>query len=179
MASSLLLLLGVGPLLLFAPWWPLPTALLAVLFVVIALYLALFVRLISRWWAKQRQPMVESGVVAHRQASWQSGWWDENLARAYVANVGDEAAHQVSIKRGGCVLATATSVPSFSAETIAGSSGLPCYVDLSVRQPERQQAMASSRRLATMGDAEIGTLDLLVEWRSAAGKWCTQRIRTC
>lgn len=95
--ASMALLLAVGPLLLLAPWWPLPdhVVVLLLFLTVVALLLLFFV--VYRG-SSARQADWTATAGPHRpRASWQAGRWDTDSRHAFVANVGEGIAYQVSV----------------------------------------------------------------------------------
>jgi hypothetical protein len=51
---------------------------------------------------------------------------------AYVANVGDDTAYEVSVTACDRVIGRASSVPPYRADRLSSSSELPCYVNFCV-----------------------------------------------
>ena len=173
--ASVLLLLAVGPLLLFAPWWPLPPLVVAPLVALAAVYLAFICALGCKWWAKRQQELTVSPSVSVPHARWQTGRWDIDPRHAYLANVGDATAYDVTVTQSDRVVCTAETVPSFSAERLSSSSELPCYVNLSVRQRlGASLAMSTERHESGNAAPQTSGLDLQVRWRTASGEWHTQ-----
>ena len=173
--ASVLLLLAVGPLLLLAPWWPLPSLLLAPLVALAAAYLAFIFALGCKWWAKRQRELTVSASASECCAHWQAGRWDIDPRHAYLANVGDATAYDVSITLSDKVVCTAETVPPFSAERLSSSSGLPCYVNLSVRQRfGASLAMTMGRHGSGKAIPETSELEVQVRWRAASGEWHTQ-----
>ena len=180
--ASVLLLLAVGPLLLLAPWWPLPSLLLAPLVALAAVYLAFIFALGCKWWAKRQreQTVSASASASESRAHWQAGRWDIDPRHAYLANVGDATAYDVSVTLSDKVVCTAETVPPFSAERLSSSSGLPCYVHLSVRQRfGASLAMTMGRHGSGNAVTEASAVEVQVRWRAASGEWHNQSAAIC
>ncbi|WNG82100.1 hypothetical protein C6A86_028875 [Mycobacterium sp. ITM-2016-00316] len=173
--ASVLLLLAVGPLLLLAPWWPLPSLVVAPLVALAAVYTAVIFALSCRWWAKRKRELTVSASPSECRAQWQAGRWDIDPRHAYLANVGDATAYDVTVTLSDKVVCTAETVPPFSAERLSSSSGLPCYVNLSIRQRLGASA-AMTKQSRDSGNAvpESSEFDVQVRWRTAFGEWHTQ-----
>lgn len=173
--ASILLLLAVGPLLLLAPWWPLPSLVVVPLVVFAAVYVAFVFALGWHWWAKRRQEPTVSESSSESRAHWQAGRWDIDPRHAYLANVGDATAYDVSVTLSDKVVCTAEVVPPFSPERLSSSSGLPCYVNLSVRQ-RLEASVVTATESARSGNAvtETSGVGLRVRWRTATGEWQAQ-----
>lgn len=173
--ASILLLLAVGPLLLLAPWWPLPPLVVAPLIALGAVYLVFIVALSCTWRVKRQREPTEPASSSESSARWQAGRWDIDPHHAYLANVGDAAAYDVTVAVSGTVACTAECVPPFDAQRLSSTSGLPCYVNLSVRQPlAAQPVMSTRRRESAHAVAETTALDVHVRWRTASGNWHVQ-----
>lgn len=173
--ASVLLLLAVGPLLLLAPWWPLPSFVVVPLVALAAVYLAVICALGCKWWAKRQQELTMSATPSEPRAQWRAGRWDIDPRHAYLANVGDATAYDVSVTLSDKVVCTAETVPPFSGERLSSLSGLPCYVNLSVRQRlGASLAMTIERRESGNAVPETSEVDVQVRWRTASGEWHTQ-----
>lgn len=173
----MLLLLAVGPLLLLAPWWPLPSLVVAPLMALAAVYLAFVFALGCSWWAKRQQELTAPGSPPKSRAHWQAGRWDidPRHAYAYLANVGDTTAYDVTVTVSGEVVCLAEAVPPFSAERLSSSAGLPCYLNLPVRQGIRaSSAMTAQSSEGADTLTEMAQAVVRVNWRTASGEWQTQ-----
>lgn len=172
--ASVLLLLAVGPLLLLAPWWPLPPVIVAPLAALAAVYAALIAAVGYKWWARHLQELTVPASPSQPSAQWQAGRWDVDPRHAYLANVGDATAYDVTVTVSGNVSCTAEAVPPFSAERLS-SSGQACYVNLSVRQGlGASEVMTTQSRERGNAATETTEVDVHVRWRTASGEWCSQ-----
>lgn len=172
--ASVLLLLAVGPLLLLAPWWPVPSVVVAPLVALAAAYLAFIFALGRKWWAKRQRGLTVSASPYETRAHWEAGRWDIDPRHAYLANVGDATAYDVSVTLSDKVVCTAETVPPFSAEGLSSSSGLPCYVNLSVRQPFVASLAMTMGRGTGNAVPETSEVEVQVRWRTSSGEWHTQ-----
>lgn len=173
--ASVLLLLAVGPLLLLAPWWPLPPVVVAPLAALGAVYVTLIAAVGYKWWARRLQELTVPASPSQPSAQWQAGRWGMDPRHAYLANVGDATAYDVSVTVSGKFACTAATVPPFSAERLSSSSGQACYVNLSVRQRLGASAvMTTQSRESGNAATETTEVDVHVRWRTASGEWCTQ-----
>jgi hypothetical protein len=173
--TSLLLLLAVGPFLLLAPWWPLPALVVAPLLVLAAVYLMLFASVAYKRRAKRE--LSESTSPSEPDVQWQAGRWDTDPRHAYLANVGDVAAYDVSVTLSDGVTCTAEFVPPFCADQLS-SSGVPCYVNLSIRQRIRSSATAAVQsRGSANPTTDLVEVDVHVRWRTDSGEWHVQNVR--
>lgn len=114
-------------------------------------------------------------------AHWQAGRWDADDRHAYVANLGDETAYEVSVTEGKQVLATASRVPPFSAARMATISGPPCYVNFCVHSRLAQRSLVSTtsgtQREAGDENAEKASgVTVSIRWRSGRGEWSSQTV---
>lgn len=172
--ASVLLLLAVGPLLLLAPWWPLPSVVVAPLVALAAVYLAFICALGGKWWAKRQRELTVSASPYQSRAHWQAGRWDIDPRHAYLANVGDATAYDVTVTLSDKVVCTAKTVPPFTAERLSSSSGLPCYVNLSVRQRFGASLAMTMGRGSDNAVPETSDVEVQVSWRTAYGERHTQ-----
>jgi hypothetical protein len=115
--------------------------------------------------------------------SWQAGRWDADPRHAYVANVGDDTAYEVSMT--GCerVIGTAPSVPPYRADRLSSSSELPRYVNVCVDERlKRQISLGADWATQSAQDNAVDPdgLEVVVRvsWRSEHGEWFTQTVRT-
>jgi hypothetical protein len=139
------------------PWW-LPTVLVgASLLFAAAVAIAWLLLLRYRRKFGRQIPPATTGA---QRVSWQVGRWDDDPRHAYIANVGDDTAYEVSVSAHDRVVATARSVPSYSADRLSPSSESPCYLNFSVvPQPDSDH------------------LEVTVRWMSANGERFTRDVR--
>lgn len=113
-------------------------------------------------------------------AHWQAGRWDADDRHAYVANLGDDTAYDVSVTEGDQVVAPASSVPPYSARRLASISGPPCYLNFCVHNGAEQRSLvdATGGTQRELGDARAKTAGIAVRvrWRSARGEWSSQTV---
>ena len=98
-----------------------------------------------------------------------------------MANLGDETAYDVSVTKGEQVIASTSSVPPYSADRLAWTSGPPCYVNFCVRIRAQQRSLvnATGGTQCEPGDAkreEASGITVRVRWRSASGEWFSQTV---
>lgn len=173
--ASVLLLLAVGPLLLFAPWWPLPALVLAPLSVLGLVYAAFVFAIGYKWLASRRERRTEMPTPCQEVTQWQAGHWDVEPQHVYLANIGDSFAYEVIVTQGDEVICTAEAVPPFSAERMSSAAGLPWYLNLSARQRLQSSPAVTTRGVRT-GSVGSGSAmgDVRVRWRTQSGVWRTQ-----
>jgi hypothetical protein len=97
------------------------------------------------------------------QASWQAGRWDTDPRHAYIANIGDGAAYDVSVTASSQVVGTAQNVPPYRADQLSSSSDLPCYVNFNIdpspaNEPDR--------------------FEVVVRWLAEDGERLTETVRS-
>lgn len=114
-------------------------------------------------------------------AHWEAGRWDADDRHAYVANLGDDTAYDVSVTDGEQVVATASSVPPFSADRLASISGPPCYVNFCVHDRSRRRSLVGTaggtqRELGRCNGAIPSGVVVQVSWRSESGEWSSQSV---
>lgn len=100
-----------------------------------------------------------------------------------MANVGDEAAHDVSVTEGERVIAAAPIVPAYSADQLSSTSSLPCYLNFCIHADAKHLTAVnanSETRGATTASVDHGQhrVAVIVTWRSDDGEWSTQRVHT-
>jgi hypothetical protein len=129
---------------------------------------------------RQLHPTVASGVGRPR-VYWQAGRWDTDPSHAYVANIGDDTAYEVSVTVCDRVVERAHSVPPCRADYLLGSSELPCYVSFGVGQwSNRQVALGVGTQHGRLGkavDPYGPDVAVRVSWRSENDDWFTQTVR--
>jgi len=88
----------------------------------------------------------DHGMPARAGASWQAGRWDTDARHAYVANVGDDVAYELTVTspQSERVIRTVERVPPYSGARLESTSDLPCYVSFSLdnRAKQPQHAVA-------------------------------------
>ncbi|MEE6140416.1 hypothetical protein SKC41_29400 [Mycobacterium sp. 050128] len=156
-----------------------PFLVLAVITAVWAVLLVFFVVYQRR---SKRQPHSTDNARRPR-VSWQVGRWDTDPRHAYVANMGEDTAYEVSVTARDRVIGTAQSVPPYSTNRLSSSSGHPCYVNLCADDRLKRQILVGAHRGTR--NAEVRSVDsdrpgfaVRVSWRSARGEWFTQNVRT-
>lgn len=97
------------------------------------------------------------------QASWQAGRWDTDPRHAYIANVGDGTAHDVSVTASDHVVATAQNVPPYRSDQLASSADLPCYVNFTIDPSP---------------DDQPDRFEVLVRWLTDNGEPMTETVRS-
>lgn len=117
-----------------------------------------------------------------RAARWQAGRWDTDERHAYVANIGDGAAHDVRVTEGQRVVATAAVVPPYSTDELLSTSGLPCYLNFCIHADVKQRIpvnAGSARRGVHAASAGGGQcrVAITVSWRTEDGEWSKQEIQ--
>lgn len=133
---------------------------------------------------KRRMMKIRAMAEPARQAPgarWQAGRWDADARHAYVANLGDGTAYEVSVTEGQQVVATASSVPPYSPARLASTSGPPCYVNFCVHSRSRQRSLVSTaggtqRDSGRCNDAMSSGVVVKVSWRSESGEWSSQTV---
>jgi len=108
---------------------------------------------------------------------WQAGRWDKgNAGRLYVANVGEHAAHEVSLVASDShdkVALEVDRVPPYQPGN--DLSPQPCYVEFSLKHralhgPDPNDANAEAD--------ESRQVEVQLTWRSEQGRWSTQTLHT-
>jgi hypothetical protein len=117
------------------------------------------------------------------EVSWQAGRWDTDPRHAYVANVGDDTAYEVSVTARDRVIGRAPSVPPYRADRLSSSSEPPCYVNFCVDERlKRQISLGADWATQSAQDNAVDPdgLEVVVRvsWRSEHGEWFTQTVRT-
>ena len=153
-------------------------AVAAILYALLLLFVA-YQRRYKRW---------QSNVLAACRprlptVSWQAGRWDTDPRHAYVANVGDDTAYEVSVTASDRVIGTAESVPPYRADRLCSSSGLPCYVNFCVDDRLKRRISVSADRATRSAQAKSVDSDrhevvVRVSWRSQDGERFTQTVCT-
>jgi hypothetical protein len=114
-------------------------------------------------------------------ARWQAGRWDTDARHAYVVNLGDDIAYEVRVMEDQQVVATAPSVPPYSADRLSSTSDRPCYVNFCVHSKPGPRTLVSSggaapRERTHSAEAGGNGVAVQVSWRSEHGEWSTQRV---
>lgn len=138
----------------------------------------------KRWLEQQSRRAINAATRPRRPAvSWQAGRWDTDPQHAYVANVGDDTAHEVSVTACERVVGTAQQVPPYRADALSSTSQLPCYINFCVdKRPNRpisfgaQTAARTTRSTAVCPDRS--DVVVRVDWRSNDGERFNQTVRT-
>jgi hypothetical protein len=132
----------------------------------------------------ERRTLQQSGSAANakpRQSlvRWQAGRWDTDRRHAYVANLGDDVAYEVSVTAYDRVIGTAQSVPPFRTSRLSSTSEVPCYVNFCFDHQRlahgaiRGAEGASQSALDNVGDSDQVEFVVQVSWRSKDGEWST------
>jgi hypothetical protein len=110
-------------------------------------------------------------------ASWQVGRWDTDARHAYVANVGNDTAYEVTVTspHSDRVIRTVELVPPYNATRLESTSDPPCYVSFSLDNRARQPQHAGAGSSAA--EPEMHEIVVRLRWRSEQGHWSTQVVR--
>jgi hypothetical protein len=106
------------------------------------------------------------GATGRPRVFWHAGRWDTDSSRAYVANIGDDTAYDVSVTAYDRVVGLTRSVPPCRADWMLVSSELPCYLCFRVEG-----------RPDNAFDPGRSDVAVLVSWRSENDDWFTQTVR--
>lgn len=106
---------------------------------------------------------------------WQAGRWDTDARHTYVANLGDDTAYEVTVIEDQRVIATATSVPPFSADRFTSTSAPPCYVNFCVHneldaRPPVAAGLPYRGRRAPVSRSR-SRIAVQVTWRTERREW--------
>jgi hypothetical protein len=104
------------------------------------------------------------GATGRPRVFWQAGRWDTDPSHAYVANIGDDTAYDVSVTAYDRVVGRTRNVPPCRADWMLASSELPCYLSFRVE----------GRPAVDPGRSDVA---VLVSWRSENDDWFTQTVR--
>ena len=129
---------------------------------------------------------VEGARQARRRrpgVSWHAGRWDTDPRHAYVANVGDDAAYEVSVTACDRVIGRASSVPPYRAGRLSSSSEPPCYMIFCVDDRIKRRISVGADRATRSAQAKSVGSDrhevvVRVSWRSEDGERFTQTVCT-
>jgi hypothetical protein len=114
---------------------------------------------------RQRRSTVVS-AARRPMVYWQAGRWDTDPSHAYVANIGDDTAYDVSVTAYDRIFGLTPSVPPCRAAWMLASSELPCYLSFRVESsPDNPVDPAKS------------DIAVRVSWRSENDDWFTQTVR--
>lgn len=153
---------------------------LLAIFMVAALLLFLFIA--SKWRSKQQAEWTSTAGPRGPGVSWQAGRWDTDSRHAYVANVGDDTAQEVSVTVFDQVVGTAQSVPPYRADRLSSSSEPPFYVNFCVHEGSNQRISFGADRVTRSAqdkavDPDAFEVLVRVSW-SEHGEWFSQTVRT-
>jgi hypothetical protein len=131
----------------------------------------------------KRQARSTATVRPQPGVSWQAGRWDTDPRHAYVANVGDDTAYEVSVTACDRLIGRASSVPPYRTDRLSSSSEPPCYVNFCVDERlKRQISLGADRATQSAQDNAVDPdgleVAVRVSWRSEHGEWFTQTVRT-
>lgn len=124
---------------------PAPVVILLAIFMVAVLLLLLFIA--SKWSSKQRAEWSSTARPRRPGVNWQAGRWDTDSRHAYVANVGDDTAQEVSVTVFHQVVGTAQSVPPYRADRLSSSSEPPFYVNFCIHKSPNQRISFGADRV--------------------------------
>jgi hypothetical protein len=114
-------------------------------------------------------------------ARWQAGRWDSDARHAYIANLGDDTAYDVSVTEHHHVVAAAPSVPPFNANQLTPAADVPCYLNFCVHPNPAAPAPATPHRHrmpALPIDNTAPAIAVQVTWRTGRGDWTTRTVHT-
>ena len=121
------------------------------------------------------------GTTASDRGKLAGGRWDTDERHAYVANVGDGCAYDVSITEGEQVVATAKTVPAYCADQLMSTSRPTCYLNFCIHE-DVQHRTAVNASSTVLGAQPASTnrarrhVAVVVSWRGEDGEWSTQRV---
>jgi hypothetical protein len=155
-------------------------AVISIVSAIAAIVLIAFRRRAER---QSRRAAIAAARPRRPAVSWQAGRWDTDPRHAYVANVGDDTAYEVRVTACEQVVGTAQRVPPYRADALSSTSQPPCYINFCVHQrlhrpmsPDAQKPPPTTRNKTICPDrTEVA---VRVDWRSDAGEWFNQSIRT-
>lgn len=155
---------------------------LLAIFTVAALLLLLLFFIAYKWRSKEQAEWTGTAGPRRPGVSWQAGRWDTDSRHAYVANVGDDTAHEVSVTAFDQVVGTAQSVPPYRADRLSSTSEPPFYVNFCVHERRNQRISAgadTATRSAQDNAVDPDPFEVLVRvsW-SEHGEWFSQTVRT-
>jgi hypothetical protein len=132
--------------------------------------------------SKQQANLAANAKPNQSMVSWQAGRWDADRRHAYVANLGEGVAYEVSVTAYDRVIGIAQIVPPFRAGRLSSTSEIPCYVNFCFDQRLVQGAFrdaegASQSALDKAVDPDRAEFVVRVRWRSERGEWFTQTAR--
>lgn len=138
----------------------------------------------KRWLEQQSRRAVTAAARPGPPAvSWQAGRWDTDPRHAYVANLGDDIAYEVSVTACERVVGTAQRVPPYRTNALSSSSELPCYINFCVdellNRPISLDAEAGPRTARNKTICpDLTEVVVRIDWRSDGGEWFNQSVRT-
>ncbi|WP_319451221.1 MULTISPECIES: hypothetical protein [unclassified Mycobacterium] len=149
----------------------------SLLLAVVALLLLVVVAYKRR--SKQQASSVANAKPRQSVVSWQAGRWDTDRRHAYVANLGNDVAYEVSVTAYDRVIGTAQSVPPFRAGRLSSTSEVPCYVNFCFDQRLAQGAFRGTEGVSQIAldkavDPDRSEFVVQVSWRSERGVRFTQ-----
>lgn len=159
---------------------PAPVVILLAIFTVAVLLLLFLIA--YKWSSKQQAEWTSTAWPRRPGVSWQAGRWDTDTRHAYVANVGDDTAQEVSVTVFGEVVGTAQSVPPYRADRLSSSSEPPFYVNFCVHEgPNQRISFGADRATRSAQDKAVDpdAFEVLVHisW-SEHGECFSQTVRT-
>ncbi len=127
----------------------------------------------DRWLRRQLRSTASARAARRPGVCWLAGRWDTEPANAYVANIGDDTAYDVSVTVRDHVIGRAFSVPPYRTARLSSSSKLPCYVNVCVEQSSKRELAVGARA------GQDKAFDAVrVSWRSEHNQWRSQTVRT-
>jgi hypothetical protein len=148
--------------------------------VAVVVVIALKRRLERQW---QSRAATAAARPRRPAVSWQAGRWDTDPRHAYVANVGDDTAYEVSVTACERVVGTAQRVPPYHADGLSSRSQLPCYINFCVDERlNRPLSLGAEKAPRTARDKTVcpdrPEVVVRIDWRSDKGEWFNQTART-
>ena len=116
-------------------------------------------------------------AVDHPVVEWQAGRWDKgNAGRLFVANVGDDTAHEVSLvasDRHDKVALKVDRIPPYQ----PGDEQLPepCYVEFSLKYRATHGPDPADANVEADDGRQV---EVQLTWRSEHGRWSAQTLHT-
>jgi hypothetical protein len=134
----------------------------------------------------ERQSRRAATAAARRRrpgVSWQAGRWDTDPRHAYVANVGDDTAYEVSVTACERVVGAAQRVPPYRTDALSSTSQIPCYINFCVDERlNRPISLGAEKAPRTARNKTVcpdrTEVVVRVDWRSDDGEWFNQSVRT-
>jgi len=131
--------------------------------------------------SKQQASLAANAGPNQSVVSWHAGRWDADRRHAYVANLGEGVAYEVSVTAYDRVVGTAQCVPPFRAGRLSSTSEVPCYVNFCFDQrlaPGASRGAYGASQSAPDNAVDTDRAEFLVRvsWRSEHGEWFSQTV---